>query len=75
LSATEHAALSRGASRLHLEVRADNARAIRFYQRAGYRQIGQKIGYYEDGATALLFSRQLDLPSTAVPPQRLHRAA
>jgi ribosomal-protein-alanine N-acetyltransferase len=74
LSAAEHAAHRRGASRLHLEVRADNGKAIRLYQRAGYRLTGRRPDYYEDGATALLFGRQLAVAATAVPPPR-RRAA
>ena len=76
LSAAEDAAHRRGASRLHLEVRADNSKAIAFYHRAGYRPVGQRLDYYEDGATALLFARQLAVPAAAVaPPRRLRRAA
>ena len=76
LSAAEDTAYRRGASRMHLEVRADNSKAIGFYQRAGYRPVGQRRGYYEDGTTALLFDRQLAAQSAAVsPPRRLRRAA
>lgn len=77
LSAAEDMARRRGASRLHLEVRADNSRAIGLYERSGYRSAGQRLDYYEDGATALLFGRQIAIPSAASPaaPRRLRRAA
>jgi ribosomal-protein-alanine N-acetyltransferase len=76
LSAAEDAARRRGACRLHLEVRADNAKAVAFYERTGYRPGGQRLDYYEDGATALLFGRQLTVTAAAgPPPRRLRRAA
>jgi [ribosomal protein S18]-alanine N-acetyltransferase len=76
LSAAEDAARKRSAARLRLEVRADNPAAIRFYERRGYEQVGQRAGYYEDGMTALLFSRPLPRPaSAAVPARRFRRAA
>jgi [ribosomal protein S18]-alanine N-acetyltransferase len=59
LAAAEAAALARGATNLRLEVRTDNAAAIRLYERAGYRMIGRRDGYYEDGAAALRYERDL----------------
>jgi ribosomal-protein-alanine acetyltransferase len=73
LAAAEERAKARGAERLHLEVRADNPAAIRFYRRKGYRETGARTGYYEDGMSALLFSRAL--PEAAAPPRALRRAA
>ena len=76
LLAAESEARRRGATRMHLEVRADNAAAVRFYEKSGYQHVGQRPGYYQDGATALLFSRELAAPKAATPPaRRLHRAA
>lgn len=76
LSAVEDTARQRGANRLHLEVRADNSKAVSLYERAGYRPAGQRPDYYEDGATALLFGRQLAATAAAAPPlRRLRRAA
>jgi ribosomal-protein-alanine acetyltransferase len=72
LSAAEDVARRRGASHLHLEVRSDNLTAIRLYERAGYRRVGERPGYYEDGATALLFGRHLP---ASTPQRRLRRAA
>jgi [ribosomal protein S18]-alanine N-acetyltransferase len=59
LDAAEDAGRKRKAERLHLEVRADNAAAIRFYRQKGYQETGRRDGYYEDGMSALLFSRPL----------------
>ena len=52
-------ARTHGCSELRLEVRADNATAIALYQRVGFRLIGRRDGYYEDGAQALRFSLDL----------------
>lgn len=48
-------ALSRaaGARGVRLEVRADNARAIRLYRDLGFALFATVDGYYEDGAAAL----------------------
>jgi [ribosomal protein S18]-alanine N-acetyltransferase len=74
LSEAEDVARRRGATRLHLEVRPDNSKAISLYERAGYRRIGQRPDYYDDGSPALLFSRQL-AAMAAPTPHRLRRAA
>ncbi|AID29042.2 GNAT family N-acetyltransferase [Mesorhizobium sp. SEMIA 3007] len=70
LTAAEEAAFGHDRMMLRLEVREDNDRAIRIYERAGYRKIGREPGYYEDGATALRYEKTLrgDLPvATRVP--------
>jgi ribosomal protein S18 acetylase RimI-like enzyme len=73
--ALEEEARRRGASRMYLEVRVDNAAAIRLYEKLGYRSIGRREDYYEDGAAALLFARELaDVPLNARP-KHLSRAA
>ncbi len=59
LAEVEAAALRRHARRVRLEVRADNGRAIRLYESAGYRLIGERPGYYSDGMSALLYARDL----------------
>lgn len=41
-----------GAKELRLEVRQDNAGALRLYQRAGYSVYAVYLSYYEDGASA-----------------------
>ncbi len=70
LSAAEEAAFEHDRMMLRLEVREDNGRAIRIYERAGYRKIGREPGYYEDGEAALRYEKTLrgDLPvATRVP--------
>ncbi|HEX6832178.1 MAG TPA: GNAT family N-acetyltransferase [Rudaea sp.] len=60
LGAAERAARERGCARMRLEVRQDNAGAIRLYERRGYRRIGARAGYYEDGADAWRYEKMLD---------------
>ena len=43
-----------GAERILLEVRADNPRAQRLYERNGYRQIHVRRRYYDDGTDAII---------------------
>ena len=59
LADAERQAQRAGRAQLRLEVRADNAAAIRLYQRSGYRQFASMAGYYEDGASALRFEKAL----------------
>lgn len=59
LNAAEQTAFRRGRLVLRLEVREDNARAIRLYEENGYRRIGRENGYYEDGAAALCLEKPL----------------
>lgn len=53
----------RGAKTLFLEVAADNAAALALYRRAGYRQVGIRRKYYNQGTgstvDALVLSRLL----------------
>jgi ribosomal-protein-alanine N-acetyltransferase len=52
-------AARRGCRRLDLEVRADNATAIRLYERHGFTPIGLRRGYYQpSGAHALVMRRE-----------------
>lgn len=46
-----------GAAEIQLEVRADNEFAIRAYERMGFRAVGRRRGYYQDGVDAVLYSR------------------
>ena len=57
--AAERAVRERDCDRLRLEVRADNARAIALYEKAGYRRTGRERRYYEDGEAALKFEKAL----------------
>lgn len=68
LAACEAAACERGSTMLRLEVRSDNGAARRLYERAGYRRFGAYDDYYEDGALAERYERDLrsSLPPSAV---------
>lgn len=46
-------ATRRGCTAISLEVRCDNQRAIRFYQRLGFRQSQHLGGYYDEGVDGL----------------------
>jgi ribosomal-protein-alanine N-acetyltransferase len=52
-----------GSRAVFLEVDEDNAPARRLYQRAGFREVGRRPGYYQQGrdkaATALVLRRDL----------------
>jgi [ribosomal protein S18]-alanine N-acetyltransferase len=39
-----------------LEVRTDNEPAVKLYESLGFARIGQRSGYYRDGADALVFA-------------------
>lgn len=59
LAAAERGARRRGADRLRLEARTDNAAAIALYESRGYRVFGRRERYYEDGAAAWRYEKQL----------------
>ena len=59
LHAVEKESRARGCRRLHLEVRQDNAGAIRLYERLGYRRFAARAGFYEDGADAWRYEKTL----------------
>jgi ribosomal protein S18 acetylase RimI-like enzyme len=76
LEAAEAAARAAGAEGLRLEVRADNDAAIGLYARRGYRRIGQREAYYEDGGDALRLQRDFTpLRTQESQPASLGRAA
>ncbi|MCT7374680.1 GNAT family N-acetyltransferase [Chelativorans salis] len=60
LAAAEEAARRQGRLSLRLEVREDNLRAIGLYERSGYRRLGSKPGYYEDGVAAIKMEKCLE---------------
>ncbi len=64
LAAAEKAARTRRATSIRLEVNERNRRAIRLYERAGYRRFGRYAAYYEDGAPALRYEKPLARPAT-----------
>ena len=59
LAAAEDAAIRHGSRRMRLEVRQDNHSAIRLYERRGYRSFGAHAGFYEDGADAWRYEKDL----------------
>jgi ribosomal protein S18 acetylase RimI-like enzyme len=70
LAECEVEAARRGCSRVTLEVRADNATAIAFYLKYGYKTVDSMANYYEDGTTGYKMAKQL---TVSAPEQiRLH---
>lgn len=59
LDAVEQLARRRRCRALRLEVRADNAGAIRLYERLGYRRLYALAGYYGDGADGWRYEKLL----------------
>jgi len=56
-------AARRGCGEVFLEVRVDNSRAQRLYQRRGFTEIGIRRGYYQpSGTDALVMRLTLDQP-------------
>jgi [ribosomal protein S18]-alanine N-acetyltransferase len=69
LAAAEDAAAARGCTALRLEVHVANAPAIGRYQKSGFRLIGRRARYYEDGGDALRFEKRLPLaPARSISP-------
>ncbi len=62
LAALVGEAQRRGVRELLLEVRADNAAALRLYARHGFEQIARRRGYYRAGRTDGLVLRRLFSP-------------
>ena len=62
LEAVERQLGQQGVPALRLEVREDNAAAIGLYHRRGFRLLGRKPGYYQDGAAALCMQLVLSAP-------------
>lgn len=60
LEAAIERSVARGCLRVVLEVRVSNGRAIRFYEKQGFRQVGRRRRYYSDsGEDALLFEKDI----------------
>ena len=58
-TAAEAGAQERNCVYMRLEVRRDNASAIRFYERLGYKAIGIWPDYYEDHMEALRYQKRI----------------
>lgn len=56
--------LTEGCGYALLEVRESNKRAIRLYEKFGFRVIMQRPHYYKNGETALVMQKILDRPSS-----------
>ncbi|WP_141015653.1 ribosomal protein S18-alanine N-acetyltransferase [Nocardioides sambongensis] len=54
-----------GATRLLLEVRADNAAALALYAGEGFAEIGRRPRYYRDGTTAVILEHPIDVTMEA----------
>lgn len=65
LAEAEADAAAHGAKRLRLEVRADNDAARGLYETLGYRDTGILDDYYEDGAAAWRYEKELSAASGA----------
>jgi ribosomal protein S18 acetylase RimI-like enzyme len=59
LAACEMEARRRACEEIHLEVRTDRMSTVRFYEKRGFRKMGLKPRYYEDGADAFSFYKAL----------------
>lgn len=59
IEAAESIARQRRCQTLRLEVRTDNASAIRLYERLGYHRAGLEQGFYEDGSDAYRYEKTL----------------
>ena len=66
LAQAEQHALERECAYLRLEVRPDNAPAIRLYERNGYRLFDRIDDYYEDHAPALRYEKRIREHATGV---------
>jgi [ribosomal protein S18]-alanine N-acetyltransferase len=82
LAASERNARRRGCGFMRLEVREDDAAAIRLYQTSGYRRFGRRARYYDNRMAALRFEKPLAAPRLRAPrrqrrsvlPRRANRA-
>ncbi|MEX6678866.1 GNAT family N-acetyltransferase/peptidase C39 family protein [Pseudomonas sp. W2Oct36] len=66
LAQAEQHALERECAYLRLEVRPDNAPAVRLYERNGYRLFDRIDDYYEDHAPALRYEKRIREHATGV---------
>lgn len=66
-------ATRRGCTEIFLEVRADNSRAQRLYQRWGFAEIGIRRGYYQPSGTDAIVMRR-DLTGTDAAPEHASRS-
>ena len=55
----EKSCLTAGMRRIRIEVRASNEKARKFYERSGFRVVGQETGYYDKRETAVVMVKSL----------------
>jgi ribosomal-protein-alanine N-acetyltransferase len=60
--AVARAGLDAGAEHLTLEVRATNERALRLYERFGFRPAGMRPNYYRDGDAVVMWALDIAAP-------------
>ena len=60
----EESATVAGLFLMHLEVRASNRQALRFYASMGYRETSRTVGYYSGLEDAIRLERDLGIAST-----------
>ncbi|MEX1147348.1 MAG: peptidase C39 family protein, partial [Sphingomonadales bacterium] len=65
MAAAEAAAFDHDCLFLRLEVRPDNAAAIKLYEEQGFRRFGRHLDYYVDHADALRYEKRLSGPIPA----------
>ncbi|WP_319531610.1 GNAT family N-acetyltransferase [uncultured Cohaesibacter sp.] len=71
IGGAEAIARENGCTSLSLEVRTDNDRAIKLYEKHGFELEAQLPAYYEDSADGVRYTRLLDsMPSGSVPANR-----
>jgi ribosomal-protein-alanine acetyltransferase len=61
----EASARTAGIFTIHLELRAGNDAARRFYEKLGYREVGRRPAYYDGREDALRMSHDLMIASTS----------
>jgi [ribosomal protein S18]-alanine N-acetyltransferase len=59
LAEAEATARRRGCTAMRIEVHEQNRRALAFYGKSGYRPLGRRADYYDDGGDALRFEKPL----------------
>ena len=59
LNILESTLIKEDINEIHLEVRVSNHKAIKFYEKHGYKRIRLKKAYYSNGEDAILYGKEL----------------